>query len=41
MMIEPYNPKILKGIKVEYENKIYDKIIYLTISDNETIARAI
>ena len=22
-MIEPYNPKILKGLKVEYENKIY------------------
>ena len=22
MMIEPYNPKILKGLKVEYENKI-------------------
>ena len=35
MMIEPYNPKILKGLKVEYGNKIYDKIIYLSISDNE------
>lgn len=35
MMIEPYNPKILKGLKVEYENKIYDKIIYLSISYNE------
>lgn len=35
MMIEPYNPKILKGLKVEYENKIYDKIIYLNISNNE------
>lgn len=35
MMLEPYNPKILKGLKVEYENIIYDKIIYLSISDNE------
>ena len=35
MMIEPYNPKINKGLKVEYSNKIYDKIIYLSISDNE------
>ena len=25
MMLEPYNPKILKGLKVEYENIIYDK----------------
>lgn len=30
-----YNPKIIKGVKVEYQNKIYDKIIYLTISDNK------
>mgnify|MGYP004534602565 FL=1 len=35
MMLEPYNPKILKGLKVEYENIIYDKIIYLSISDNK------
>lgn len=35
MMIEPYNPKILKGLKIEYSNKIYDKIIYASISDNE------
>lgn len=35
MTIEPYNPKINKGLKVEYSNKIYDKIIYLNISDNE------
>ena len=34
-MIEPYNPKILKGLKIEYSNKIYDKIIYASISDNE------
>lgn len=30
-----YNPKINKGLKIEYSNKIYDKIIYLSISDNE------
>lgn len=34
-MIEAYNPKINKGLKIEYSNKIYDKIIYLSISDNE------
>lgn len=35
MMLEAYNPKINKGLKVEYGNKIYDKIIYLSISNNE------
>ena len=35
MMLEPYNPKINKGLKIEYSNKIYDKIIYASISDNE------
>ena len=30
-----YNPKINKGLKIEYQNKIYDKIIYLSISDNK------
>lgn len=30
-----YNPKINKGLKIEYANKIYDKIIYLSISNNE------
>ena len=30
-----YNPKINKGLKVEYDNRIYDKIIYFSISDNE------
>lgn len=34
-MLEVYNPKINKGLKIEYANKIYDKIIYLSISDNE------
>lgn len=34
-MIEAYNPKINKGLKIEYVNKIYDKIIYCSISDNE------
>ena len=34
-MLEEYNPKINKGLRVEYENKIYDKIIYLSISENE------
>lgn len=34
-MIECYNPKINKGLKIEYSNKIYDKIMYLSISDNE------
>lgn len=34
-MLSEYNPKINKGLKIEYENKIYDKIIYLGISDNE------
>lgn len=35
MMLEPYNSKINKGLKIEYSNKIYDKIIYASISDNE------
>lgn len=30
-----YNPKINKGLKIEYDNRIYDKIIYLSISNNE------
>lgn len=30
-----YNPKINKGLKIEYSNKIYDKIIYLSISENK------
>lgn len=34
-MIEEYNPKINKNLKVEYQNKIYDKIIYLSISENK------
>ncbi len=34
-MIAEYNPKINKNLKVEYENKIYDKIIYLSISENK------
>ena len=34
-MIEAYNPKINKGLKIAYANKIYDKIIYCSISDNE------
>ena len=34
-MPEVYNPKINRGLKVEYANKIYDKIMYLNISDNE------
>lgn len=34
-MSEMYNPKINRGLKVEYANKIYDKIMYLSISDNE------
>lgn len=34
-MLEEYNPRINKGLKIEYANKIYDKIIYLSISDNE------
>lgn len=34
-MIEAYNPKINRGLKIEYDNKIYDKIIYLSISNNE------
>lgn len=34
-MPEIYNPKINKGLKVEYANRIYDKIMYLNISDNE------
>lgn len=34
-MLEEYNPKINKGLKIEYSNKIYDKIIYLNISNNE------
>ena len=34
-MITEYNPKINKNLKVEYENKIYDKIIYLSISENK------
>lgn len=34
-MLEAYNPKINKGLKVEYDNKIYDKIIYLGIDENE------
>ena len=34
-MPEIYNPKINRGLKVEYVNKIYDKIMYLSISDNE------
>ncbi len=34
-MIKEYKPKINKGLKIEYQNKIYDKIIYLNISDNE------
>ena len=34
-MLEEYKPKINKGLKIEYNNKIYDKIIYLNISNNE------
>ncbi len=34
-MIAEYNPKINKNLKVEYANKIYDKIIYLSISENK------
>lgn len=30
-----YNPKINNGLKIEYANKIYDKIMYLSISNNE------
>ena len=30
-----YNPKINKGLKVEYKNKIYNQIIYLNISENK------
>ena len=33
-MPEVYNPKINRGLKVEYANKIYDKIMYLSISNN-------
>jgi hypothetical protein len=35
MELGTYNPRINKGLKVEYGNKIYDKIIYLNISNNE------
>nr|DAV33383.1 MAG TPA: hypothetical protein [Caudoviricetes sp.] len=35
MELGTYNPRINKGLKVEYGNKIYDKIIYLSISNNE------
>lgn len=35
MMIEAYNSKVNKGLKIEHDNKIYDKIIYLSISNNE------
>ena len=34
-MLAEYNPKINKGLKIEYNNKIYNQIIYLSISDNE------
>lgn len=34
-MIEEYNPRINKNLKVEYQNKIYDKIVYLSISENK------
>lgn len=34
-MLEVYNPKINRGLKIEYANKIYDKIVYLSIADNE------
>lgn len=34
-MLEEYKPKINKELKIEYNNKIYDKIIYLNISNNE------
>lgn len=30
-----YNPKINKEFKVEYNNKIYDRIMYFSISDNQ------
>lgn len=30
-----YKPKINKGLKVEYKNNVYDKIISLDVYNNE------
>ena len=34
-MINEYKPKINKGLKVEYQDKVYDKIIYFHVSNNK------